>query len=119
MKITQQFLIIIIFAFLGELLHWLLPFPIPASIYGIILLFSALKLKIVRVSQIKETSSFLIEIMPIIFLPPAVGVLKSWGIIADKWLLYVGISILTTFFVIAIAGTTTQFIIKHSKKEKK
>ncbi|MGM9747927.1 MAG: CidA/LrgA family protein, partial [Candidatus Cryptobacteroides sp.] len=63
MKYVFQFLRIMVFAFIGELLNYLIPLPIPASIYGIVLLFLALELKIVKVSDIKETSSFLIAIM--------------------------------------------------------
>lgn len=62
-----------VFAFVGELLHHFIPLPIPASIYGIVLLYIALELK--------ETSSFLIAIMPIMFLPPAVGIVEPWGLV--------------------------------------
>jgi holin-like protein len=64
MKLLIQFLIIIAFSFAGELLHYLLPLPIPASIYGIVLLFAALELKVIKVKHIRETSSFLIAVMP-------------------------------------------------------
>ena len=63
MKYVIQFLIIAAFAFIGELLHWFIPLPIPASIYGIVLLFIALELKWVKVSDIREVSSFLIAVM--------------------------------------------------------
>ena len=70
MKFLIQFMIIIAFSFLGELLHYFLPLPIPASIYGIVLLFVALELKWVKVKDIRETSSFLIAVMPVMFIPP-------------------------------------------------
>ena len=57
MKYLIQFLIIIAFSFMGELLHYCLPLPIPASIYGIVLLFMALELKWIKVKDIRETSS--------------------------------------------------------------
>ncbi len=65
MKLLIQFLIIIAFSSLEELLHYLLPLPIPASIYGIVLLFAALELKVIKVKHIRETSSFLIAVMPV------------------------------------------------------
>ena len=34
MKYLRQFMIILLFSFLGELLKYVLPFPVPASIYG-------------------------------------------------------------------------------------
>lgn len=57
MKFLIQFMIIIAFSFLGELLHYFLPLPIPASIYGIVLLFVALELKWVKVKDIREQFS--------------------------------------------------------------
>ena len=53
MKFVFQFLIIMVFAFAGELLHHFIPLPIPASIYGIVLLYIALELKLVKVKDIK------------------------------------------------------------------
>lgn len=77
MKLIKQFIYIIAFTFIGELLHFLIPLPIPASIYGIVLLFIALMKKWVKVSDIRETSTFLIAIMPVMFIPAAVGLIDS------------------------------------------
>ena len=84
MKYVIQFLIIAAFAFIGELLHWFIPLPIPASIYGIVLLFIALELKWVKVSDIREVSSFLIAVMPIMFIPAAAGLMESWGAVQSS-----------------------------------
>ena len=85
MKYLIQFLIIIAFSFMGELLHYCLPLPIPASIYGIVLLFMALELKWIKVKDIRETSSFLIAVMPVMFIPAAVGLIDSWSAISNAW----------------------------------
>jgi len=117
MKYVIQFLIIAAFSFVGEVLHWLIPLPIPASIYGIVLLFLALELKWVKVSAIQDVSSFLIAVMPIMFLPPAVGLISSWGIVKDSLLEYAAVTILTTFIVMGVAGWVTQIVIRRSKKK--
>ena len=70
MKYVRQFMIILFLSFLGELLKYMIPISIPARIYGMILLFLALEFKILKVSDIKETSNFLIEIMPLMFVMP-------------------------------------------------
>ena len=77
MKYVRQLLIILFVSFFGELLKYIIPLSIPASIYGMVLLFLALELKILKVSDIKETSNFLIEIMPLMFVPAGVGLLYS------------------------------------------
>lgn len=106
-----------VFAFLGELLHHFIPLPIPASIYGIALLFLALETKILKVSDIKETSSFLIAIMPLMFLPPAVGVIESWNILRESWVPYVVVTLISTVVVMGVSGRVTQGIIRKGGKK--
>lgn len=101
-----------IFAFIGELLNYFIPLPIPASIYGIVLLFLALELKILKVSDIEETSSFLIAVMPLMFLPPAVGVIESWDLIRQGWFPYVVITLVSTVVVMVVSGRVTQWFIR-------
>lgn len=106
-----------VFAFLGELLHHFIPLPIPASIYGIVLLFLALETKILKVSDIKETSSFLIAIMPLMFLPPAVGVIESWNMLRESWFPYVVVTLISTIVVMGVSGRVTQGIIRKGGKK--
>ena len=119
MRYVIQLFIIICFSFLGEILHKVLPFPIPASIYGIVLLFLALELKILKVDQIREVSTTLIIAMPVMFVPPAVGLISSWENIKDNWAEYLLITFASTFVVMAIAGWTTQWIILWRRKKRK
>ena len=119
MRYVIQLFIIICFSFLGEILHKVLPFPIPASIYGIVLLFLALELKILKVDQIREVSTTLIISMPVMFVPPAVGLISSWGNIKDNWAEYLLITFASTFVVMAIAGWTTQWIILWRRNKRK
>ena len=116
MKYVIQFLIIAAFAFIGELLHWFIPLPIPASIYGIVLLFIALELKWVKVSDIREVSSFLIAVMPIMFIPAAAGLMESWGAVKSSVWEYALITIVSTFVVMGVTSAVTQFVIWRGKE---
>lgn len=115
MKYIKQFFLIILISFLGELLKYMIPLSIPASIYGMILLFLALEFKILKVFDVKETSSFLIEIMPIMFVPAGVGLLESWDALAPIWIQVVVITILSTIIVMAVSGIVTQWILRKGK----
>ena len=115
MKFLIQFLIIIAFSFAGELLHFLLPLPIPASIYGIILLFAALELKWIKVKDIRETSSFLLAVMPVMFIPAAVGLIDSWQAIGNSWLQYIVVTVVSTFIVMGVSGWITQMVIRKNR----
>ena len=78
MVFLRQFGIILCFSLLGEILHFLIPFPVPASVYGLVLLLLALCAGVVKLEQVQKTAGFLIEIMPMMFIPAAVGLLDAW-----------------------------------------
>ena len=117
MKYIKQFLIIIAVSFLGEILNRVIPLPIPASIYGIVILFLSLELRIIPLDTVKETGKFLIEIMPIMFVPAAVGLLTSWNVLKTSLLEYVLITVVTTFIVMAVSGWVTQGIMRKKVSE--
>ena len=116
MRYVIQLLIIICFTFMGEVLHKALPLPIPSAIYGILLLFTALRLKIVKVSQIREVSTTLIKAMPVMFVPPAVRLMKTWGQVSDNWLQYLVIIVLSTFVVMGASGWFAQAVMHRRLK---
>ena len=107
MKYTKQFMIIILFSFLGELIHGLLPFPVPASIYGLVLMFFSLWIGLLKEEQIKETADFLIEIMPILFLPAGVGLMTRWEDLQKLLLPIILVITVGTFFTMLVTGKVT------------
>lgn len=119
MKYVKQFLIIITISFIGELCNKAIPLPIPASIYGLVILFVTLMTGVIKVEQVKETGKFLIEIMPLMFIPAAVGLLDSWNVLKPIWIPVVAITLITTVLVMVVTGRVTQFVIRQNKKGKK
>lgn len=118
MKYLKQFLIILAVSFVGELLHMLLPLPIPASIYGILILFILLETRLLPLYSVKETGDFLLEIMPVMFLPAAVGIIESWETIKPSLLAYLTVTIVSTVLVMAVSGLVTQAVLRCKKGEK-
>lgn len=115
MKYLCQLLWILTFSFLGEALHRLLPLPIPASIYGLILLFLALSLKIVKPDQVQETGHFLVSIMAVMFVCPTVGILKCWDIIQDNLGSVCVIIVVSTVLTFYVSGRVTQWFIRRKE----
>lgn len=111
----KQSTIIFGFSLLGEALNRLLPLPIPAAVYGLVLLFVALCLKIVKVAQINKVSDFLLTILPILFVSPAVNLLESWGIVAPHVVTIALLVLSSTVLVFAVAGGISQFICGKEK----
>ena len=112
MKYLSQFVIIMGFTLLGEALQRLIPLPIPASVYGLALLFLALCLKIVKVNQVKETGGFLTSILPILFVSPAVGIVEDWGLVADRLVPILLLLVGSTIVTFGISGRITQAVLK-------
>ncbi len=119
MKYVQQFSIILLLSLLGELLHWLIPLPVPASIYGMVLMLLCLQLGFVQVKQVQDAGKFLIEIMPVMFIPAAVGLMEAWPALRPVWVPVVLIMLISTLFVMAVTGWCTQGILRLEEHWKK
>ena len=118
MKYLRQLLIILLFSFIGELLHAFIPLQIPASIYGLVLLFEALMAGWIKLPQVSETAKFLIEIMPMMFIPAGVGLMVSWGELKPILLPVCVIVVVSTILVMGVSGRVTQTMMRSARKKK-
>lgn len=116
MKLLRQFLIILLLSLVGEGLHALLPLPVPASVYGLVLMLLCLCTGLLRLDQVDRAADFLIEIMPVMFVPAAVGLTESWGQLRPVLVPVLVIMVLTTVLVMVVTGHVTQLIIKWREK---
>lgn len=114
----KQFCIILLVSFIGEALKELLPFPIPASVYGLLLMLAALASGVIKLDAVKETAVFLIEIMPVMFIPAGVGLLTAWDALKPICVPVIVITVLTTVLVMAVTGRTAQFLIRRGGGKK-
>lgn len=117
MKYIKQLTIILGISAIGEFLNFLLPLPIPASIYALGLMLLLLCTGALKLSAVKETSSLLLDAMPIMFIPAAAGIINYWDIIKPILVPCFLILIVTTVIVMAVTGITTQAIIKRKESK--
>lgn len=117
MKFIRQFGIILLVTFLSEALKYYIPIQIPASIYGLILMLVALKTRIIPLEAVHEAGKFLIEIMPLMFIPAAVGLMDSWDELKDICFPVIVITIISTIGVMVVSGRMTQFVIRLEKRK--
>ena len=110
-----QFTVILLVTFVGEVLHALIPLPVPAGIYGLVLMFFALKTGLIPLEKIRGSAHFLLDAMPVMFIGPCVGfmdIYRSQGV----GILYIAlISMVTTVIVMAVTGRTAQFVIRRGR----
>ena len=118
MKYLKQFFLIIFISFIGEILHAVVPLPIPASIYGMVILFVLLLTGVLKLDAVKDVGKFLIEIMPVMFIPAGVELMSSWGVLKPLLVPVLVITVASLVLVMICGGHVTQFILRHGKKRK-
>ena len=118
MKYLRQFMIILLVSFVGELLKYAIPLPVPASIYGLVILFILLETGALKLDAVKDTAIFLIEIMPVMFIPAAVGLLNAWDVLRPVVVPVIVVTVITTVLVMGVTGQVTQRVIRWERKRK-
>lgn len=118
MKYVRQFLLILAISFIGELLKYVLPLPIPASIYGMAILFAGLMTGFIKLEAVKDTGKFLIEIMPLMFIPAGVGLMVSWGRLKPVLVPVCVVTVVTIITVMTVTGRVSQFVIRRNRKRR-
>ena len=118
MKYVKQFAVIGLVTLIGEILNYLLPLPVPASIYGMVLLFLCLKFRVIGLSQVEETADWFLSVMPIFFIVPTVGIMDSYLLIKNELLQIVTLSVASTVVVMVVTGRVSQLIMRRDAKKK-
>lgn len=117
MRYLKQFGVIILVTCVAEIMKFYITLPIPASIYGMCIMMLLLVTKVIKLDDVKNVGMFLIEIMPVMFIPAAVGVMATWGQLQGIVVPIVIIIIISTVLVMAVAGSVTQYVIRKEKKD--
>lgn len=117
MKYLKQLCLIVLFSFLGELCRFLIPLPIPGSIYGMALLAAALFLKQIDPEHVRDAGSFLTSILPILFVAPLVNLMEYWTQLKDNLIPFLVIVLVSTVVVFAVSGLVTQLLMNRANKK--
>lgn len=118
MKYMMQIGIIATLSFIAELLHFFLPLPIPASVYGLVILFVLLCFKVIKLPQVEDVADWMLSVMPIFFIAPSVGLINSFDSIKGQVIPLVFICFISTVVVTALTGLIAQGIIRLQKRKK-
>lgn len=118
MKYLYQFGIIGAVSLAGELLRAVLPFPVPASVYGLVLMLAFLCTGIIKLSWIEETADYLLLIMPVLFIEPSVKLMTSFDLLKGSVLPFVATCLVSWAVVLIVTGRVMQAVIRGHKKQK-
>ena len=119
MRYLKQFLIIMLVTCVGEILNNCISLPIPASIYGLVLMLILLMTRIVKIESVKETADFFIEIMPAMFIPAAVELLDSWNQLQSILFPVLVITVVSTIVVMVVTGKVTDLLTNNDYNSNK
>ena len=108
---------ILLFSFIGEFFRMVIPLPVPASVYGLVLLLLALNFRLIQLEDVKEVGVFLTGIFPL-FIPAAVGLLNAWDVLRPVVVPVVVVTVVTTVLVMGVTGQVTQRVIRWERKRK-
>lgn len=117
MKYLYQFLIIAVITFISELLNYMIPLTIPASIYGLVIMLTLLKSGVLKLKYIKDIGDFLMDTMPIMFVPIGVEIITLYSSLGDFIFPATVITIVTTVIVMVVTGLVSQGIIRRDKED--
>ena len=110
MKYVKEFVIIFGITMVGELLNKFIPLPVPAGVYGLFIHLGGLCSGIIKLSDVEVTGNLLLDLMPVMFIPAAVGIIDK---IEELKAVMIPMLIMTTFIVMSITGVTAEWIIKR------
>ena len=119
MKYIKQICIILGVCLIAEVMEYLIPLPVTASIYGLLLMLLALMTNVIKLKDVENVSDFLTRNMAILFIPPTVGIMTSVEEIKQMLIPLCVISVVSTLLVMSVTGWVTQWIIRKRKDEKK
>ena len=120
MKHLGQIAIIAGVSLVGELLSYLIPLPVPGSIYGLLLMLLLLVTKTIRLRQVKAVANWLLSLMPIMFVGPTVSLMNSYESYKSFLIPVIVICVVTTILTMAITGCAAQILMfRHNRKEHK
>jgi holin-like protein len=114
MAYVKQFGIILFVTFIAEIIRFVVPLPIPASVYGLVLMLAALKTKIIKPERVKDAGLFLVGILQLMFIPAAAGLIDSYAGFRDILPQSIFVILLSASLVIAVTGLVAQGVVKRS-----
>lgn len=99
-----QLFIIFIFSLAGIFISNILPFPLPGSIIGMVLLFIALETKLIKIKNVEKGADVLMNHLSLFFVPLTVGVLDYLDLLSMNALPLIVITLVTTIVTYAFTA---------------
>jgi holin-like protein len=108
MKYLTQLTIILAVTLSGEVLSRVVPLPVPASVYGMTIMFVLLATGVLKARQVRDVATLLIEVMAIMFVPSSVMIMTLWPLAPELLIAAILLICVGTLLVMAVTGHAAQ-----------
>ena len=115
MKYVHQAVLLAAITFAAELIKYSIPLPVPASIYGLILLFCLLQSGVVKLAQVEDVGGLLLELMPVLLVPASVSVLTVIDGVKKMLVPVLLMGFIGTMAVMFVTGRVSQWLIRRKE----
>ena len=119
MKLLRQMLLILAIYFVGDFISKGLHLPLPGNILGMIILLILLCTKIIKVEQVDDVATFLLDHLAFLFIPAGVGVLNAMDVLNGHIIQLLIIVITSTMVIMAVTGVVVESVMKIMDKKNK
>lgn len=120
MKSTNDKLLVIIqlallfgFYSLGVLVQKLLNLTVPGSVLGMVILLVCLYARLIKVQWVSKGASFLLNHLPLFFIPVTVGIVNHLDFFTGKSLWLIPIVLVSTWFIMVSTGWLGQILVNR------
>lgn len=103
--------------FFGAVLRALFPFPIPDTIYGMVILLIGLHAGLIKLDQIDKSAQALLKHLAFYFVVPGVALMNQGSGLKKILLPLLTVSTLTTFLVMAVTALVISAVQKILKEK--
>lgn len=118
MKFMKQLASILTISLIAELMEYLIPLPVAASMYGLVLMLVGLTTKLIPLEKVEGAADFLVEIMSVLFVPPTVGIMTSVEALQEMLIPLCVIAIVSTILIMGVTGRVAQHIIRQDNRRR-
>ena len=116
MKYIFQLGLILAVSFAGELLAALIPAPVPAGVYGMVIMFLLLHFRVIAFEKISSTGEFMKTALVVTLIPSAVGIMAAWDVLRPILLGAALLTVASSIITFACAGLTAQALEKAKRR---
>lgn len=109
----RAFAILYFCLIVGNLISTLLPFAIPGSIVGMLILFALLALQIIPAHWAQPGCSILLKNMTILFVPIGVGIMNYYDLLSQQLIPIVVSCVVSTLIVMIVVAISSNYIHKE------